>query len=196
MEKITVSTILEELTPKDISSMSLAELKKVTNVLNSAANKRLKRLEAAGETSGVAYRFAMVDTNGKFSTKGKNLNELRAEFKRAYRFFNLKSSSLTQAKKERKTFEIRFKEHTGHEASDFTKEEINSYYEMIGKFRELYPDKNFKYDEKVLARMIKENSSEEDIIEAMHKSAKENYEKLAEEDYFEGVTDWEELPFD
>lgn len=76
-----------------VSHMKRSELAKVTSQLASAANKRLKRFEIAGEVSP-AYRQA--EKAGKFSVAGKNLNQLRAEFVRARDYLQSETSSLRQ----------------------------------------------------------------------------------------------------
>lgn len=72
--------------------LSESTLRKVVNRLASAGNKRLRRMEQAGETSP-AYREVQA-SGGKFSTKGKTLEGLRREFLRAKQFFEDKTSSL------------------------------------------------------------------------------------------------------
>lgn len=67
-------------------------LRKVVNRLASAANKRLRRMENAGEASP-AYKEVQA-SGGKFSTAGKTLEGLRREFLRAKQFFEDKTSSL------------------------------------------------------------------------------------------------------
>ncbi len=72
--------------------LSEPTLRKVMNRLASAANKRLRRMEAAGEASP-AYREVQA-SGGKFSTKGKTLEGLQKEFLRVKQFFEDKTSSL------------------------------------------------------------------------------------------------------
>lgn len=77
--------------------LSESTLRKVVNRLASAGNKRLRRMEAAGETSP-AYR-QVEQSGGKFTTKGKTLEGLQREFLRAKQFFEDKTSSLQFWKK-------------------------------------------------------------------------------------------------
>lgn len=72
--------------------LSEPTLRKVVNRLASAANKRLRRMEGAGEASP-AYREVQA-SGGKFSTKGKTLEGLQREFLRVKQFFEDKTSSL------------------------------------------------------------------------------------------------------
>lgn len=78
---------------KSIASMTRQELAKTVSSLASAANKRLRRFESAGEYSSV-YHTAME--KGDFSVKGKNINQLRSEFVRAKDFLESQTGSLKQ----------------------------------------------------------------------------------------------------
>lgn len=92
---------------KELAHLSASEIKKydrdnmarIVTRLNSAANKRLKRLKQEGLNTP-AMRAAKVDEGQKFSVSGKNLKQLRAEYIRVSNF--LKSS--TSTKKGYKTF--------------------------------------------------------------------------------------------
>ena len=72
--------------------MSRSELAKVVTILDSAANKRLKRLaQAPMGTESIAYQNVMEI--GKFSVKGKNQGQLQAEYKRVKQFLSGKTST-------------------------------------------------------------------------------------------------------
>lgn len=81
----------------DISGLTRSQLAQVVSRIASAANKRLRGLERAGIVSP-AYKRVM-ESGGKISTRGKNLNQLRAEFLRAKQFMDAKTSSVTGYKK-------------------------------------------------------------------------------------------------
>ena len=95
-----------DLTPDALSSMSRSELAKVTRVLADAANKRVVRLEKA-DISSPAY-LGYLRSGGKFSTKGKNVNQLRSEYIRARAFLNAKTSTIKGANKFKAEMEKRF----------------------------------------------------------------------------------------
>lgn len=86
---------------KELAHMPASEIKKydrnnlarIVTKLNSAANKRLKRLKEAGYNTP-AMRAAKVDKGAKLSVAGKNLKQLRAEYIRVSLF--LKSTTSTQ----------------------------------------------------------------------------------------------------
>lgn len=64
--RFTVKSVLK-LSSKDISKMSDRELRKAVTIMNSAANKRIKRVYNKGLSSGKIDRQL---ENGKFSVKG------------------------------------------------------------------------------------------------------------------------------
>lgn len=75
-------------------------LSRVVSRLASAANKRLKRMKTKGESSPALIRA--MESGGKFSVKGKSLNELKKEFMRVKSFLQDKTSDLKQWKKLKK----------------------------------------------------------------------------------------------
>lgn len=101
-----VSRILA-MKPAEIEKMSLSDLRKKTTILNSAANKRIKRAYKQGVTSTVLDNALDV---GKFkttrATKGMSEEKQRkiaeAEFMRAKLFLESKTSSVRGIKKTQK----------------------------------------------------------------------------------------------
>lgn len=83
----------------DLAKLNLTDLKALTQRLVSASNKRLKRLESSnvGDYSGALQR--RKKSGGRFSTKGKNINELRSEFRKAKTFLKSKTSTITGTRK-------------------------------------------------------------------------------------------------
>lgn len=94
----------------DLAKLNLTDLKALTQRLVSASNKRLKRLESSnvGDYSGALQR--RKKSVGEFSTKGKNINELRSEFRKAKNFLQSKTSTIAGT---RKTINIISKKITG-----------------------------------------------------------------------------------
>ena len=80
---ISISDILS-MDNATFDSLGEKPLRMIVGRLVSAGNKRLRNFEKKQETSP-AERYVM-EHGGMFSTKGKNLNALRAEFKRAKDF--------------------------------------------------------------------------------------------------------------
>lgn len=75
------------LTGVDLRKMTRSELSKIVSTLASAGNKRIVRLEKAGQPITQAVR--------KFSVAGKTKNELMKEFTRVKNFMNAKTQSLS-----------------------------------------------------------------------------------------------------
>lgn len=101
-KQTSVKQILN-MSSKQISKLSDAELRKMVVIANSAANKRIKRAEKAGLTSGV---IEMAKENGKFSVKGvENRIQLENAFTNVKTFLSSQTSSVTGIKRQqRKTF--------------------------------------------------------------------------------------------
>ena len=88
---------LLNMSSEDVSSLTRSQLAQVVSRIASAANKRIRGLQEAGIESPAYER--VVESGGKFSTKGKNLNQLRSEFLRAKQFMDAKTSSVKGYKK-------------------------------------------------------------------------------------------------
>ena len=96
---------IKELINLDINAvqrMTRKELAQVVSSLSSAANKRLKRLQQSpvGELSP-AYQQA-IKRGTRFSTAGKNVNQLRNEYKAVTQFLNRRTSTISGWNKARK----------------------------------------------------------------------------------------------
>lgn len=90
---LTIDDIMN-IDPNDLMRLSAKDLRALTNRLVSASNKRIRRLERTdlGRTSP-AY-ISVSKRGGKFSTRGKNVNQLRNEFASAQTFLNFKTSTV------------------------------------------------------------------------------------------------------
>ena len=98
-KQTSVKQILN-MSSKQISKLSDAELRKMVVIANSAANKRIKRAESAGLTSGVIDR---AKENGKFSVKGvENRVQLENAFTNVKNFLSAQTSSVAGIKKQQR----------------------------------------------------------------------------------------------
>lgn len=98
-KQTSVKQILN-MSSKQISKLSDAELRKMVVIANSAANKRIKRAESAGMTSGVIDR---AKENGKFSVKGvQNRVQLENAFTNVKNFLSAQTSSVAGIKKQQR----------------------------------------------------------------------------------------------
>ena len=91
---MTIEEILK-LEPEDVMRLKRNELATVVRTANAVANKRLKRLEKNEMDTPAA--LAIRRSGGNFSTKGKSLNQLRAEYMRVTGFLNAKTSTVRGA---------------------------------------------------------------------------------------------------
>lgn len=130
----TVSQILD-MPNSELSRMNEKELRVLVNVLVSAGNKRIRRLEgqaAKGTIATEGLRSVQSFTQGEgwktqyFSARDKNRNQLYAELARARRFFNDRLSEVKNAIQERKEREKRiFGETREERAARLRREEYN-----------------------------------------------------------------------
>lgn len=87
---------IEDILNKDyeaIVKMGEADLKRITNRLVSASNKRIRRLEERGLES-LSRPLQDKQPNFRFSTKGKDRNQVLQTFSEAKSFLNSASSSV------------------------------------------------------------------------------------------------------
>lgn len=91
------------LNPDDFVYMDESDVRKIVGRLVSAGNKRLRAFERKGDYSP-AYNRAM-ESGGKFSTAGKDFNQLQEEFVRAREFFHSPTGSLKEWRKQKKYME-------------------------------------------------------------------------------------------
>lgn len=79
----------------NVKSLTRKELSKLVSTMSSAANKRRKRMEQAGQPIG--------ETVERFSVAGKSRNELLKEFTRVRNFMNAENQSLSGQKRIRES---------------------------------------------------------------------------------------------
>lgn len=116
-----------------VRGMTRKELGKVVTQLSSAANKRLRRFQAAGEESpSVTY----AEKGGKFSGRGKNLNQLRSEYVRLKTFMQQEASTLRSWETiKRDTLDT-----LQDMGVDIPKEDFNEVMKLYGRAKEEFPD--------------------------------------------------------
>lgn len=80
----------------DVNKFNEKTLRAAVQVLSSAANKRVRRIKAAGVISPAVRA---VEQHGNFTSKGKNRNQLLSEFVRAVNFLQAETSTVRGARK-------------------------------------------------------------------------------------------------
>lgn len=135
---MTVKEILD-LDWKDLSKLSTKDLRKISMTLNSAANKRLRRLEKAGATEmSPAYGYTRR-SRGDFSVKGlQTRTDLKNEIQRAASFMTAKTSTLKGAAEYKKQVEQMFTPEGEDKISieDLTKKQKNTIFRALDRLRE------------------------------------------------------------
>lgn len=172
-------------TPIDVfNSLRLPDLREAVGRLVSAANKRLRAFERKGLSSPAVEQ--VKDSGGKFSTRGKNLNQLRAEFARARSFFQSATSSIRGAKKvENKVIDALKKAGVDLSASNYDK-----FFKAYNRLKQLDPsieNKSLRYTYmRELASMMNDNTDIDAVIQKMKKRISEIYEeqRSIEDEYF------------
>lgn len=125
------------------NKLNKADLRKVVGRLVSAGNKRLRAFEKAGESSPSTRHIER--TGGAFSTKGKNVNELRAEYTRAKTFLQSKTSSRRGWKKVKKDTAETLKRQG---VKGLTPDKLDDVLKVYERLKEVDPSvatKNMKY---------------------------------------------------
>lgn len=91
---------------KEIDKLSTEEMKQLSMRLNSAANKRLRRVEASGEERWSPAYKAVKQSGGDFSVKGKTTKaEIKSELQRAGSFLSSKTSTVRGTKQHKQKIE-------------------------------------------------------------------------------------------
>lgn len=175
------------------NKLSTSELRKVVGRLVSAGNKRLRSFEKAGESSP-STRY-VEKSGGKFSTKGKDLNALRAEYTRAKTFLQSKTGTRRGWKKVKKETISGLKKY-GVEMNEDQFEGVWQAYEDLKELSPEVANRGLKYSVlKDIADMVTDpNKSADEIATALHDNLSKIYEEQAElNDEFTGVSGFFEI---
>ena len=175
---------LVHLSATQIKGYDRKNLARIVTKLNSAANKRIVRLEKAGYNTP-AMRAAKVDKGGRFSVAGKNLKQLRAEYIRVSGF--LKADTSTKKgyksfiKKIKKAFEdkgVKIGGKGGTDMQDFIQKETKIY-DWLKEKSPIIEESGYKYEAmKMISEYVNQNNlSESAIKRRMSKWVKEVYEE-------------------
>lgn len=174
----------------DFSKLTKPQLRSAVQTLSATANKRLKALAQKGMTTPSAQQAEKG--GGKFSTRGKNLNQLRSEFFRAKNFLESKTSTLRGYKNFVKENIEKLKE----KGVNVTPEQFNKFWQTYNRLKEVNPyieQASFKYHilQKISDEMIDEDIDIDKIIADMSKEIDMLYEEQELMDYENrGVSDF------
>lgn len=158
----------------EFNKLGLKEMQKITGRLVSAGNKRLRRAEEKGINSPA---FSYVENNGgAFSTKGKTLNQLRAEFVRAKNFLEAETSTIKGAEKFiNQSIEALHKEGVDINKSDF--QEVMRLYESLKRSDPKVAERGLKYAVlRELSEKVESKLDAEEILTTMQNNLDSVYE--------------------
>lgn len=183
---------LVHLSATQIKGYDRQNLARIVTKLDSAANKRLVRLEKAGYNTP-AMRAAKVDKGERFSVAGKNLKELRASYIRVSNF--LKSDTSTKKgyksflKKMQKAFAdkgVKIGGGTDKDAQDFIQKETKIY-DWLKERNPIIEESGYKYETmKIISEYVnQDNLSESAIKKRMTKWIKKTYEEEQKRKYID-----------
>lgn len=171
----------------EISKLKKSELRKIVQTLVSTSNKRLKRLQQKG-ISTPASRYA--EKSGKFSTKGKNMNQLRAEFIRLKEFLQAKTSTLRGYNRFKKDVQKKLLE-KGIKIKQENLENIFSIYEKMKDINPSVAERNLKYVTlEEINEMVTDGQSEDEILSKLNENLSELYEKEMELETYDSISDF------
>lgn len=113
---LSVNQILD----MDVNKLDEKDLRKVATRLMSASNKRIKRLRemSGGKLSPAMQQMETRTPSGKFSVKGKNLNQLRHEISSMKGFLKGKTSSVTGWKRTKRLKKEQLEANLGYEITE------------------------------------------------------------------------------
>lgn len=163
---------------KTFNSLNTSDMRKVVGRLVSAGNKRLRSFERAGEVSPATRH--VEKSGGAFSTKGKDLNALRAEYTRAKNFLQSKTGTRKGWKQVKKETIAGLKKH----GVEMTEQQFNDVWKTYEDLKELSPEvanRGLKYSVlKDVADIVTDtDKSADEIAMAVHENLSQIYEEQA-----------------
>lgn len=160
------------------NKLNTSDLRKVVGRLVSAGNKRLRSFERSGESSPATRHVAK--SGGAFSTKGKDLNALRAEYTRAKNFMQAKTGTRKGWKQVKKET-IQGLKKQGVEMSESQFDDVWKAYENLKELSPEVANRGLKYSVlKDVADMVTDtDKSAEEIATALHDNLSQIYEEQA-----------------
>ena len=160
------------------NKLNTSDLRKVVGRLVSAGNKRLRSFERAGESSPAIRHVAK--SGGAFSTKGKDLNALRAEYTRAKNFMQAKTGTRKGWKQVKKET-IQGLKKQGVEMSENQFDDVWKAYEDLKELSPEVANRGLKYSVlKDVADMVTDtDKSADEIATALHDNLSQIYEEQA-----------------
>ena len=174
---------------KDFNALSRSDLSKIVSRLGSAANKRIKTFEKYHIEPPALHNLRQGGTH--ITSKGKNIEQLKAEYIRAKNFLKAKTSTL----KGYKQFREDIKSKISKDGFSPSNEELDKAIEIVNALRDILPDESIGSPPKLIAMAIEEirkgNKTFWEIVDDMKERLTEEYEgrkardKTGVSDFFE-----------
>lgn len=188
---IVTGKSVEDILNMDVSKLTESELRKITGRLVSAGNKRARRMMAKDVMSPALN--ILQDTGGMLSTRGKSINQLRAEFKRAKNFLQSETSSLAGYKKVKKETMAQLKKE-GIKISDKEWDVFWRAYEELKKQDPSIAVKGLKYEVlQEISKIMVKGDSVEDVVNNMAEKMSKIYEEKSRLDDSTSVSEFFEM---
>lgn len=184
---LTIQNIMD-LSWDELNTLSESDMKTITSRLVSASNKRIKRLvKAKRGTSSFAYQ-TIEERGRKFSVRGKNVNQVRQEFKLAKNFLSMKTSTVKGWNKYRKEMEERTGNATNGESLDWSDRTWSKYWKVYRRFEETHGGTFKKGDSDRIQKMlteIMESNDKRKSADTFQQLIEDEYQQLYESNEFE-----------
>lgn len=183
-----ISDILD-ISLEDFAKLTKPELRKLTQTLADAANKRINRLKKDEDISEYSPALRAIEkSGGKISTKGKDMHGLQKEFIRASNFLKAKTSTKKGFEQVQQEFTERVSKGYGYRLSY---DESKKFWTTYNKYMEEHPTElkknggrgSQRAQENIYNMMFQKGITESDIIlEKMSKLYEDRYLKEQKED--------------
>lgn len=176
-----------------LNRISEKDLRSLTNRLVSASNKRIRRLEKTTRgTSSFAYQ-SVQERGRMFSTRGKNVNQLKQEFKLAKQFLGYKTSTIKGWKEYRTKVEQRTGYATEGESLDWSERTWSKYWKVYRRFEETHGGTFKKGDSDRIQQMLTEimdSSDKRRSADTFQRMIEDEYQDLYESEEDEDIDDY------
>lgn len=181
---------------EQLNKLSTSDLKSLTNRLVSASNKRIRRLEKT-ERGKSSFAYQSVEERGrKFSTRGKNVNQLKQEFKLAKQFLGYKTSTVKGWKEYRTKVEQRTGYATEGESVNWSERTWSKYWKVYRRFEETHGGTYKKGDSDRIQQMLTEimkSSDKRKSADSFQKMIEDEYQDMYESEEYDDIDDYFDL---
>ncbi len=164
---------------KDFNKMTEPELRSVVKQLNRIANQRLRRAKAKGISTPATA--AAQRSGGTFTTRNKNLNELRAEYRRVANFLTSRTSTIKGFNEVKKETAETLK-NSGVDIDPNDLDETMRIYEQLKEQNPWIQNRGYKYVVFQEIDAMDDKIDIEDKILKMQKELDEVYKEAMEND--------------